>query len=48
MSQPGINVYDIRKQCEGPLCYDFSDAGAYLNRCGDRRGRLALPALGLT
>jgi hypothetical protein len=25
-AQPGINVYDIRKECEGPLCYDFSDA----------------------
>lgn len=34
MSQPGINVYDIRKQCIGPLCYDFSDADKYLNRCG--------------
>jgi hypothetical protein len=20
----GMNVYDIRKKCEGPLCYDFS------------------------
>jgi carboxypeptidase C (cathepsin A) len=30
-AQPGINVYDIRKQCEGPLCYDFSDADAFLN-----------------
>lgn len=32
MSQPGINVYDIRKECVGPLCYDFSDADKYLNR----------------
>lgn len=32
IAQPGINVYDIRKQCEGPLCYDFSDADKYLNR----------------
>lgn len=31
MAKPGINVYDIRKDCEGPLCYDFSDADAYLN-----------------
>lgn len=30
-AQPGINVYDIRKQCEGPLCYDFSDADKFLN-----------------
>jgi hypothetical protein len=32
MSNPGINVYDIRKECVGPLCYDFSDADKYLNR----------------
>lgn len=32
MSKPGINVYDIRKDCVGPLCYDFSDADKYLNR----------------
>jgi hypothetical protein len=31
MSKPGINYYDIRKQCEGPLCYDFSDADQFLN-----------------
>jgi carboxypeptidase C (cathepsin A) len=31
MSNPGINVYDIRKECVGPLCYDFSDADKYLN-----------------
>ncbi len=30
-SKPGINVYDIRKECVGPLCYDFSDADTYLN-----------------
>jgi hypothetical protein len=27
----GMNVYDIRKKCEGPLCYDFSNMEAYLN-----------------
>lgn len=32
MAKPGINVYDIRKECIGPLCYDFSDADKYLNR----------------
>jgi hypothetical protein len=37
MAQPGINVYDIRKKCEGPLCYDFSDADKYLNRWVERR-----------
>uniref|UniRef100_A0A2C9V350 Carboxypeptidase n=1 Tax=Manihot esculenta TaxID=3983 RepID=A0A2C9V350_MANES len=26
-----INYYDIRKQCEGQLCYDFSDMGTFLN-----------------
>ncbi|KAI8464535.1 MAG: serine carboxypeptidase III precursor [Monoraphidium minutum] len=31
MAKPGVNVYDIRKECVGPLCYDFSDADAYLN-----------------
>lgn len=31
MSKPGINYYDIRKQCLGPLCYDFSDADKFLN-----------------
>lgn len=25
-----INVYDFRKQCEGPLCYDFSRLNKYL------------------
>jgi serine carboxypeptidase-like clade 4 len=25
-----INVYDIRKQCDGPLCYDFSNIENYL------------------
>jgi hypothetical protein len=31
MSKPGINYYDIRKHCQGPLCYDFSDADQFLN-----------------
>nr|AMN14854.1 putative serine carboxypeptidase type 3 [Nepenthes mirabilis] len=26
-----INVYDIRKQCEGSLCYNFSNAQYFLN-----------------
>nr|AFK33548.1 unknown [Medicago truncatula] len=26
-----INYYDIRKQCEGSLCYDFSNAETFLN-----------------
>jgi hypothetical protein len=34
MAKPGVNVYDIRKDCVGPLCYDFSDADAYLNSAG--------------
>lgn len=36
MAKPGINVYDIRKECVGPLCYDFSDADKYLNRSAGR------------
>ncbi|CAN1747554.1 Serine carboxypeptidase-like 49 [Linum perenne] len=27
----GINYYDIRKQCEGSLCYDFSNMEKFLN-----------------
>ena len=34
MAKPGVNVYDIRRDCEGPLCYDFSDADTYLNTPG--------------
>ena len=42
---PGMNVYDIRKPCVGPLCYDFSRLDAYLAQpdvrkalgVGDRR-----------
>jgi cathepsin A (carboxypeptidase C) len=30
---PKFNVYDIREACEQPpLCYDFSNAGLYLNQ----------------
>lgn len=29
---PGMNVYDYRKRCEGALCYDFSRMEEYLNR----------------
>jgi len=28
---PGINYYDIRKQCVGSLCYDFSKITNFLN-----------------
>lgn len=31
-----INVYDIRKPCEGPLCYDFSRLKDYLDQEGVR------------
>jgi len=31
-NNPGINYYDIRKQCVGSLCYDFSDIDNFLNR----------------
>lgn len=27
-----INVYDIRKECIGPLCYDFSRLDEYINQ----------------
>ncbi|TYI90929.1 hypothetical protein E1A91_D03G156400v1 [Gossypium mustelinum] len=26
-----VNYYDIRKQCEGDMCYDFSDVETFLN-----------------
>ena len=26
-----VQYYDIRKQCEGELCYDFSDVETFLN-----------------
>ncbi|CAI9104979.1 OLC1v1003785C1 [Oldenlandia corymbosa var. corymbosa] len=28
----GVNYYDVRKQCEGPLCYDFSNIENFLNQ----------------
>ena len=28
----GLNVYDIRKECQGQLCYDFTNATAFMNR----------------
>ncbi|CAL0334015.1 unnamed protein product [Lupinus luteus] len=34
-----INYYDVRKQCEGNLCYDFSNAVTFLN---DRTVKAAL------
>ena len=27
-----INVYDVRKECVGDLCYDFSPIGKFLNQ----------------
>ena len=32
MENPGVNVYDYRKECEGDLCYDFSLLDEYLNQ----------------
>jgi carboxypeptidase C (cathepsin A) len=29
---PTMNVYDIRKKCIGPLCYDFSKLDRYINQ----------------
>lgn len=37
MNAPGINFYDIRKTCQGPLCYDFSDADKFLNSAAVRK-----------
>jgi serine carboxypeptidase-like clade IV len=31
VSAGNINVYDIRKPCDFPLCYDFSKLDDYLN-----------------
>jgi len=31
-ANPTMNVYDIRKECEGPLCYDFSLLEKYINQ----------------
>jgi len=33
---PGTNYYDIRKQCEGSLCYDFSNMETLLNEQSTR------------
>ncbi|KZV18390.1 serine carboxypeptidase-like [Dorcoceras hygrometricum] len=27
----GLNYYDIRKECQGPMCYDFSNMERYMN-----------------
>ncbi|EFJ52952.1 hypothetical protein VOLCADRAFT_102913 [Volvox carteri f. nagariensis] len=35
-ANPGINVYDITKTCDGPLCYDMSAADEFLNRADVR------------
>lgn len=32
MAAGNINVYDIRKQCQGSLCYDFSRMQDYLEQ----------------
>ncbi|KAK9803587.1 hypothetical protein WJX72_002534 [[Myrmecia] bisecta] len=32
-----INVYDIRKQCVGPLCYDFSRLDEFINQAEVRK-----------
>lgn len=39
----GINIYDIRKQCVSPLCYDFSIADKYLNDADTKR-KFGVPA----
>ncbi|XP_057779424.1 serine carboxypeptidase-like 47 [Salvia miltiorrhiza] len=31
VSKPGLNYYDIRKNCTGSLCYDFSNVETFLN-----------------
>lgn len=41
-SNPGINVYDIRKRCQGGLCYDFSALVAYMQR-EDVKRQLGVP-----
>ena len=38
-------MYDIRKKCEGPLCYDFSRLEQYINQVGRAQlGILGRPA----
>ncbi|KAL7084934.1 hypothetical protein ACP275_14G253100 [Erythranthe tilingii] len=32
-----INYYDIRKKCEGPLCYDYSNVVKFLNQINVRK-----------
>ncbi|KAK4607545.1 hypothetical protein RGQ29_001408 [Quercus rubra] len=32
----GINYYDVRKKCEGDLCYDFSSMETFLNQMSVR------------
>ena len=40
-----MQVYDIRKKCEGPLCYDFSRLEQYINQVGCAQlGLLRRPA----
>ncbi|XP_030958793.1 serine carboxypeptidase-like isoform X2 [Quercus lobata] len=34
----GINYYDIRKECTGELCYDFSNIETFLNKKSVRDG----------
>ena len=31
-ANPTMNVYDIRKECVGPLCYDFARLETYINQ----------------
>ena len=31
-ANPTMNVYDVRKECVGPLCYDFSLLDSYINQ----------------
>lgn len=31
-ANPSMNVYDIRKECVGPLCYDFARLETYINQ----------------
>jgi cathepsin A (carboxypeptidase C) len=39
----GLNVYDIRKPCNGQLCYNFDDATAFMNRA-DVQKALGVPS----
>lgn len=42
VANPGINVYDYRKSCDGDLCYDFSLLEEYLNK-DDVKAMLGVP-----